>query len=234
MGYHGTREEPGTFLGDTFFAQNYCVLGAGAIYAHSATLIFQGNVNFVNNSGSNGGALALYAGSEIVIGMHTHLKFIGNHANHFGGAIYVDNANHQMFSTFNFMSCFYKLVDIVNTSINYHVVLENNSADYAGSGLYGGWIDFCTNDQEKRFTGSIFDSLFQVNERELNSSAIASNPMHQIQCVYVCALTQDLNVVLHSTTFQFILVQQFEYLQLLWVRDLELYHPQLTVAFCME
>ena len=82
--------------------------------------------------------MALYADSEIVIGMHTHLKFIGNHANHFGGAIYVDNANPQVFSTFNFISCFYKLVDIVNTSIRPHVVMENNSADYAGSGLYGG------------------------------------------------------------------------------------------------
>ena len=146
-----------TFLGDIILAQNYCVLGAGTIYAHSATLIFHGNVNFVNNSGFNGGALALYAGSEIVIGMHTHLKFIGNHANHFGGAIYVDNANHQVFSTFNFISCFYKLEDIVNTSI--HVVLENNSADYAGSGLYGGWIDFCTNDQEKRFIFDCFRSI---------------------------------------------------------------------------
>ena len=65
-----------TFLGDIILAQNYCVFGAGAIYAHSATLIFHGNVNFVNNSGFNGGALALYAGSEIVIGMHTHLNFI--------------------------------------------------------------------------------------------------------------------------------------------------------------
>ena len=87
MGYHGTREEPGNLLGDIILAQNYCVFGAGAIYAHSATLIFHGNVNFVNISGFNGGALALYAGSEIVVGMHTHLKFIGNHANHFGGAL---------------------------------------------------------------------------------------------------------------------------------------------------
>ena len=112
-------------------------------------------MNFVNNSGSNGGALALYAGSEIVIGMHTHLKFIGNHANHFGGAIYVDNANHQVFSTFNFISCFYKLVDIVNITM----LSWKTTQYYAGSGLYEGWIDFCTNDQEKRFTGSIFDSL---------------------------------------------------------------------------
>ena len=52
--------------------------------------------------------------------------------------------------------------------------------------------------------------------------------------MYVCALTQDLNVVLPSTTFQFILVQQFKYLQWQWDRDLELYHPQLTVAFCMD
>ena len=62
-------------------------------------------------------------------------------------------------------------------------MLENSSADYAGSGLYGGWIDFCTNDQEKRFTGSIFDTLFQVNKRELDSSAIASNPMRVCLCI---------------------------------------------------
>jgi len=78
-----------TFLGDTFLTQNYGHR-KGAVYVHSSTLIFQGNVWFVNNTGYNGGALALYAGSEIVIGKHAYLKFIGNHAKRFGGAIYVD------------------------------------------------------------------------------------------------------------------------------------------------
>ena len=183
-----------TFLGDTVFAQNYGY-GAGAIYAQGSTLIFQGNVEFVNNTGYNGGALALYAGSQIVIGRHATLKFIGNHAKHFGGAIYVGNANHQMFSTFT-VTCFYQLVDTFNTSVNPHVVFENNTADYAGSALYGGWIDFCTyatEDQAIVLTGPGFDSLFQVKERESNSSVIASNPLRVCLCIDSrpeCSLTQ--------------------------------------------
>ena len=181
-----------TFLGDIVFTQNYGY-GAGAIYAQGSRLIFQGNVDFVDNTGSNGGALALYAGSQIVIGRHAHLKFIGNHAKHFGGAIYVDNANHQVFSTFMTISCFYKLSDTFNTTVNHHVVFENNTADYAGSALYGGWIDFCTNAPEKLSIGPGFDSLFQVKERESNSSVIASNPMRVCLCIDSrpeCSITQ--------------------------------------------
>ena len=196
-----------TFLGHTFFSENYCVCGAGAIYARSSTLIFDGNVNFVNNTGSNGGALALHAGSEIVIREHTHLKFIGNHAIHFGGAIYVDNdVDHQLFSTNSVMSCFYKLADTLNTSINHRVVLKNNTADYAGSALYGGWIDFCTsNEAKKLFTGPGFDSLFLVKKSELDSSVIASNPLRVCLCIDSrpeCSITQYNISVYPGTTIQ--------------------------------
>ena len=192
-----------TFLGDTVFAQNDGVLGAGAIYAYSSTLIFEGNVEFVNNTGYNGGALALYAGSQIVIGAHAHLKFIGNHAKHFGGAIYVDDANHQVFSTFFTISCFYKLADTFNTSVIPHILVENNTADYAGSALYGGWIDFCTTaDQEG---GPKFDSLFQVNGGELDSSVIASTPQRVCLCIESrpeCSITQYNISVYPGTTIQ--------------------------------
>ena len=82
-----------TFLGHTVLAQNYGYKqnSHGTLYAYSSTLIFEGNVDFVNNTGYNGGAMALHAGSKIVIGRDTHIKFIGNHAKRFGGAIYVDN-----------------------------------------------------------------------------------------------------------------------------------------------
>ena len=196
-----------TFLRDTVFAQNDGVLGAGAIYARSSTLIFQGYVEFVNNTGYNGGALALSAGSEIVIGRHAHLKFIGNHAKHVGGAIYIDNANHDVFSTFLTISCFYKLADSFNTSVIPHILVENNTADYAGSALYGGWIDFCTieRQRDKSFTGPGFDSLFQVNERELDTSAIASNPLRVCLCIDSrpeCNITQYNISTYPGTTIQ--------------------------------
>ena len=79
-----------TFLEDIFFIQNYPheENEPGAVYAYSSTLIFLGNVDFfVDNEGYNGGALALYADSEIVLGKYAHLKFCGNHAKHFGGAV---------------------------------------------------------------------------------------------------------------------------------------------------
>ena len=195
------------FLGDTVFAHNYGVFGAGAIYAYSSTLILGGNVEFVDNTGYDGGALALYAGSEIVIGRFAHLKFIGNHAKHFGGAIYVDNANHQVFSTFVLISCFYKLADTFNTSVIPHILIENNTADYAGSALYGGWIDFCTTERQrdKLFTGPDFDSLFQVNGRELDSSIIASNSLHVCLCIDSrpgCSITQYNISAYPGTTIQ--------------------------------
>ena len=187
-----------TFLGDIIFTQNYGH-SKGAIYAYSSTLIFQGNVGFVNNTGYNGGALALYAGSQIVIGRQAHLKFTGNHAKHFGGAIYVDS---YVFSDNDYavydqqiISCFYKLVDTLNTSRNPYIVLENNTAEYAGSALYGGWIDLCDIDSDPNY-GTIrkqFDFLFQVSERQLDHSLIASDPLRVCLCVDSqpeCSITQ--------------------------------------------
>jgi len=153
-----------TFVGNTVFAQNYeqRTSRPGALYAHSSTRIFQGNVEFVNNAGYYGGAVALFSGSQIVIGRDAHLKFIGNHAKHFGGAIYVDN---YVFTDIPAIPCFYEPADPFNTSMNPHVVFENNTADYAGSTLYGGYIDFCVVMRLNILVKYSFDSLFQAMEK---------------------------------------------------------------------
>ena len=192
-----------TFLGNTVFTKNYVHNGPGVFYAHSSTLIFQGTVEFVNNTGYNGGALALYAGSEIVIGRHAHIKFIGNYAEHFGGAVYIENSNHHVLSEVYNIFCFYEL-DTSNTNIKPHVVFENNTADSAGSALYGGWIDFCV-DPKKTFMKLDFDSLFQVNGRELDPSIIASNPLRVCLCIDSkpeCSITQYNTVAYPGTTVQ--------------------------------
>ena len=63
----------------------------------------------MNNSGYDGGAVALHVGSKIVIGRHAQIKFIGNHAEYFGGAVYVENSNHRVLSEFITILCFYEL-----------------------------------------------------------------------------------------------------------------------------
>ena len=188
-----------TFLGDTVFFSNYAT-GAGAINAQSSTLIFQGNVELVNNIGYDGGAMALSAGSQIVIEKHTHLTFSGNHAEHFGGAIYVDKVNYLLISDGITVSCFCKVAGPFISSMNPHVVFENNTAKYAGSALYGGWIDFCGKDDQRT---PDFDILFKFNGRESDSSVIASNPLRVCLCIDSrpeCSITQHNISVYPGTT----------------------------------
>ena len=197
-----------TFLGHTVFAQNYGYRQSspGPLYAYSSTLIFEGNVDFANNTGYNGGALALHAGSQIVIGRHAQLKFIGNHAKHFGGAIYVDN---HVLSNFLFIVlCFYKPADVFNMSMNPNVLFENNTADYAGSALYGGWIDFCADNLEKTVNPD-FNSMFQVNGGEADPSVISSNPLRVCLCVDSrpeCSITQYNISTYPGTTIELLVV----------------------------
>jgi len=58
-------------------------------------LYIEGNVQFVENEGNDGGAIALYEQSEMIL-MHSVIAhnfkaiFTRNHARHYGGAIYID------------------------------------------------------------------------------------------------------------------------------------------------
>ena len=168
-----------TFLGSAVFIQNYGY-NCPVLYAHSSTLIFLGKVEFVNNTGYNGGGLALYAGSQILIGSQAHVTFLGNHANHFGGAIFVQNTNYLVLSHFHTIVCFYRFSDTFTPP---RVVFENNTAEYAGSALYGGWIDFCKSLLAPNEITPDFDIVFQVNGGESDPSVIASNPLRVCLCV---------------------------------------------------
>ena len=203
-----------TFLGDIIFARNYGHRknSPGALYAYSSTLIFEGNVEFVDNTGNYGGALALYAGSQIVLGRHAHLMLLGNRAKRFGGAIFVENVQYRMLTDYFAISCFYTPADLSSTSMNPRVLLENNTADYAGSALYGGWIDFCEIDDPERLLLPIapkFDSWFQVNGRQLDHSLISSNPLRVCLCIDSqpeCSITHYNISTYPGTTIEFLVV----------------------------
>ena len=189
-----------TFLGNTTIAGNRA--GVGTFYVRSSTLIFQGNVAFVNNTGYNGGALALYEGSEIVIARYAHLKFIDNHAKHFGGALYVDNPVFKYYAT---ITCFYKLADTFNSGMKHCIVFENNTADYAGSALYGGWIDFCETDTPERPIKLDFDILSQLHKKHFDLSPVASNPLRVCMCNNSrpeCSIIRYNTVAYPGTTIQ--------------------------------
>ena len=174
------------FTGSSSFSSNSAMQG-GAIAANSnSTLIFNGNVNFTSNGyytgDSRGGAMYLAISSTLSIFPNTTVCWENNRAN-LGGAIYVLNANPLTYCTMTRFSmflkrdnCFFQLPR--QNAVDYFV-FKNNSADAAGSVLYGGAIDNC------QLTGSEGSGeVFNVSQYDSDNttSRISSDPFRICPC----------------------------------------------------
>ena len=184
-----------TFRGNTTFVHNVG-FRAGAIYAQHSILLFQGNVTFAENYGDMGGAMALYKHSIIGLGQHAKIRFIENHAQRFGGALYVNEANdYQLVQKVKQIRCFFQPLNY-STKIRATVFFINNTADYAGSDLYGGWGDLCmikdVFDNSLHIGNMFFNKMFTFTPNNGNHSAISSNPTRVCLCeamIPVCNIT---------------------------------------------
>ena len=120
-----------------------------AFTAYSSTITLSGTVSFVNNTGTNGGALALYS-STLNIARNTSVYFYNNSALETGGAIYVYGQNMKP-SPFEdqYEYCFYHLMDYMHEDDDdkntYELQFEENHAKKAGEHLFGvRLLGFCT------------------------------------------------------------------------------------------
>ena len=174
-----------SFTGISRFSSNSAIQG-GAIYAFHSSLAFNGSISFTNNGDRNslGGAIYLALSSTFSILHHTTVCWEQNHAR-LGGAIYVKNVNSLVYCTMSHISkntpkeeCFFQLPE----SQDVQLVFENNSADTAGSVLYGGAIDNC------KLTGwETFNSRHVLNKVvkykvENTTSSVSSDPF----CICPC------------------------------------------------
>ncbi len=104
-------------------------------------------MNITNNTGLDGGGLVLCQSSYILFSPNTNVTFENNKAFLSGGGIYAENQCLQSEPL-----CFYQ-VHIANKSLTkhkkkqildtIHVVMINNTAGYAGSQIFGGFMDKC-------------------------------------------------------------------------------------------
>jgi len=103
-------------------------------------MFIEGNITFRNNTAAYGGGLKLVDNSIMYLRPNTHITFSHNHATYSGGAIFVKS---DAFSGSG--RCFY-LIDGMNTAnpinfdpakLNIQIRFENNTANIAGSALYG-------------------------------------------------------------------------------------------------
>ena len=68
----------------------------GAISAYSSHLYLEGNVSFIGNSADNGRAISLKEGAVINLNHNAHVIFMGNIADTYEGAIYIEDAGFWM------------------------------------------------------------------------------------------------------------------------------------------
>ena len=155
-----------------------------ALQAFDSTLYFGGHITFSGNNGVFGGALILQGGSTFYLMPHTHVQIINNHAKR-GGGIYIEDENEGLIGP-----CFFQLMDLhyPYSDIDSVITLENNTADEAGSAVYGGKVEKCylyTTDQKIISTednGAIFANIFKILDLPSLVSQVSSNPL----AVHVC------------------------------------------------
>ena len=184
--------------GTSTFLNNYAVRG-GAIQAESnSTMAFSGTIHFTNNGGkmsghsTSGGGVYMELKSTISFLPNTTVYWENNQAT-LGGAIYVRDASSMSYCTpvaklVPQEKCFFQLPgQNLSNDINVHLVFKNNSADIAGSMLYGGAIDNCklTHGLDSYSSGKVFDMIVHNNHTDYNTNSnsnISSHPFYMCIC----------------------------------------------------
>ena len=185
------------FNGSTNFAHNSASDYGGAICVDiNSTLTFNGTAKLMNNGHnrgtlngdiSHGGGVYMGLRSTFFILHDTTVYWENNHAT-LGGAIYVADASPVSYCTLVATyvlqeECFFQLPSQNLSSINVQLVFKNNSADAAGSVLYGGAIDNCklTHGLDSFSSGEVFNMIFHIEDNNTNSK-ISSEPFRTCPC----------------------------------------------------
>ena len=147
-----------------------------ALQAFDSTLYFGGHVIFSGNNGTHGGAMLLQDGSIFYLMPHTHIEITHNHAKR-GGGIYVEDQNAA-----TTVPCFFQVLDLQYpyTATEIMITLENNTADEAGSAVYGGKIDqcyLCISSQYFVYNSTVFSMIFKITDNSPAVSQVSSDPV---------------------------------------------------------
>lgn len=149
------------------------------------------NITFKENYALLGGALYLDSSSILIIAMPTRIHFINNTAFLKGGAIFVENTPQSKQSY-----CFFQINSTI--ALTKSLFFEGNSAQKAGSVLYGGNIDGCIlncdglpepyqnrcQQIDYNTSGAVFDVITssEIQKTQTNVSNISSDPCTAILC----------------------------------------------------
>ena len=137
-----------------------------AVVLDSSSLLLTGNAIFYENSGLEGGGIALYGHSWIMLRERSKLLFIRNIAERKGGAIYVKapGPSRLAFQTTELQTsrCFFRYqddhADFDPNKWDCSVEFINNTAPLAtGNSVYASTLQYCRLYQEKRNSTTALD-----------------------------------------------------------------------------
>ena len=121
---------------------------------YRTAVVVNGTSVFHNNTGIDGGGLAMYGDSYLVLKENSFLNFTNNRAKNRGGAIFVASQQYRSPCFFQYSGSGIKFI-----KISAKVAFFGNTADTAGSVLFGGNIDNC-----------VLFNLFLSNEKCFNET----------------------------------------------------------------
>ena len=190
-----------SFNGTSHFINNLALFGGAIMTNINNTLTFSGTIYFTNNghygegvssvNGYNfGGGIFMGLKSIFFILPNTTVYWENNHAT-LGGAIYVFDVSPASYCTplgpyGPKEECFFQLPgQNLSNGIDVQLVFENNSADVAGSVLFGGAVDHCklTHGLDSYSSGEVFDMIVHHNDTDYNTtSSISSDPLQICRC----------------------------------------------------
>ena len=145
----------------------------------NSPIIFDGHSTFVNNSGINGGGIALYGFCQLLLKPNTNISFVNNHASESGGGIFVS----QVVYNIDIINCPFKNLSYYNNGTKRMLYFVNNTADISGDVLYGGKISNCINFD--------FDHQFHYPKQK-GLSVVSSDPIKVCFCesnIQNCSIT---------------------------------------------
>ena len=167
--------------------QHNNVTGLSAFHSY---VTFSGESTFLNNTGIRGGGLIACESTYIILTPNTTINFIGNHAKLSGGGIYAEEqcAN-------SVPLCFYQVdrkdsscgtygnVSQLAKNCNMKINMINNTAEFAGSHIYGGSISNCYfHTISIVFEHKDFRAIFNLEGPSTDLSNVSSDPKMACFC----------------------------------------------------
>ena len=178
----------------------YSKIGSGTIFVEGFQLTFQGcirfegnngsalvlssatadflvdsNVHFLSNVGRNGGAIAMYGLSSLLVQNSSVVHFESNRARFKGGALYVSSSDIQDYTSIR--TCFILFNGESQDKHNISFTFKNNTAGRVGNDVYASSIQACCSHSStgECFRSDPFNNIGTVNPTTLDLVTDATN-----------------------------------------------------------